>query len=1084
MPVWPLGKASVIFLPDGEEGDNLLELAREWTSESLLGLALWVRGADVLRNAGQPPIIQGTVFLPDGKTVSQNVLTQLGYEKLDTVRLIAVRGKYSDQESDSRQNELIKLIGDAIKGSMPLAVQDSQASSTALQTINLICMPTSLERQAAGELLQHSWTANIVASSEDSPAPGHVSNHVIPDANYLGFALAHTAAAAGIWNGVPHSTWDMAIKKIESDNAGQISNNAIVQRVFVRGILSRGLTTKVARGALSKILDPEVSVHLATPNKVQALRPQDVPAYQSKVARHILNFDDGSGQLGRRTLQPAFTIDIKSIGPLNLILMFFKFLWDLIKVTPKWLVGALVRGLSKRLQKKVGDEQASGLRVEAANESTRVFGNPLLHHPLEQNLTLEISRAELELGRTVLRRFDPMSPLFWRRFRSSILRSLDGQKSYDDFDFDEDWTFNAKQLVFPSVNDVFPNELAPWIVNDDQWALVVNQIEMDEVSWSRQDLISSVFSQFEQLIATSNEEISQNLVSLERLNADLSAQELSIEDVKSELKNSGVASEELIGLENSDLEESKQNQDGEPNILPIEDLEAMDDSGEEYPDNADQDALNAWHQQAINWLSGALKQLGERKSELSNLKDSINCQQELLASLKTCQEQFSTWVERIKQTVSVQILDEIEVQKSDLEQEIMDKEAEMRELQFEIPTLLKRLRIRHFRGLVSIIILLVLLRTIVHFVLSRFLSGFLLQLAERFLNIPVGKYVLYAVIAFLIFYLLSTIRFFSDWLKIGKRIETQIQQISWNIESIRLLRSDLKRIQDTEYHARRWLDILHLIVTRPWDIHENLESDLGFEFNAQTLPSCVCIADASTDSNTPAFRGLHEAAVAFNVEPGWREKSLKVSSDEVFRNLFNVQEAGLDRLERDTLEGRTSDKSLMIETIEQKDHLGRVGRVYIASTEKYLREIEISENRPHVIDLNPNPLLVHQREENAGEIEWDDFYRPLGANTSQLALSCFSDSGKINGAGGRPHSFVYGPKRLAPVFANMSGALYLSSEHRGIGEFESMLRVDFTEPIPLSYLSIVFESGLSDPQQLSDLQETFQVRDEDELDFA
>lgn len=1083
MPVWPLGKASVIFLPDGEEGDKLLALAKEWTSESLLGLALWVRGADVLRNDGQPPVIQGTVFLPDGKTVTQNVLTQLGYEKLNTVRLIALRGKYSAQESDAHQNELIKLIGDAIKGSMPLAVQDSQASSTGLQTINLICMPTSLERQSAEGFLQHSWTANIIASPEDSPAPGHVSNHVIPDANYLGFALAHTAAAAGIWNGVPHSTWDMANMKIESNSAGQSRNNAIVQRVFVRGILSRGLTTKVARGALEKLLDPEVSLYLAAPNKVLALRSQDVLAYQSKVARHILNYDDGSGQLGRRTLQPALTFEVESIGPFHLLLKFFRFLWDLIKVTPKWLFGALVRGLSSKIQKKVGDELESGIRVEAANESTREFGNPLLHHPLEKNLASEISRAEIELSRTVIRRFDPMGPLFWRRFRSSILRSLDGQKSYDDFDLDEDWTFNGRQLVFPSVNDVFPNELAPWILNDDQWALVLDQIDMKEVSWSRQDLISVVFTQFEQLIASCNEELSQNLELLERIELDLSSQESSIEALKSELTNSGVASHEILSPGNSYLERANHD-DVDPNSLSPESFDNEAPSEEEFAPDAAEDALHEWQRQAKNWLSEAIKQYEERSSELSDLKDSIKQQQELFDSLKTCQEQFSGWVERIKQTVSVQILDEIEVQKLDLEQEISELDAEMRDLQVEVPTMLKRLRIRHFRGLVTILILLILLRPIVHFVLSRFLSGFLLQIAERFINIPVGKYILYALIAFLITYLLSAFRFFSNWLKIGRKIKTQIQQVSWNIESIRLLRSDLKRIQDTENHARKWLDILHLIVTQPWEVPNNLESERDFEFDPQTLPSCVCIADASTDSNTPAFRGLHEAAVAFNVEPGWREKSLKVSSDEVFRNLFNVQEAGLERLERDTLDGRTSDKSLMIENMDQKEHLGRVGRIYIADTEKYLREIEISEIRPQVIDLKPNPLLVHQLGESAVELDWDEFYSPLGERTSQMALSCFSDSGKINGAGGRPHSFVYGPERLAPAFSSMSGARYLASEHRGIGEFESMLRVDFTEPIPLSYLSIVTESQSSDPQQLSDRQKTVQVRDEEDFDFA
>jgi len=1083
--VWPLGKASVIFLPDGEEGDRLLDLARQWTSESLFGLALWVRGSDVVAEPGRPPLIQGQVFLPDGSAVTQNVLEQLGFQRLDTIRLVAVRGNDSFADSDARQNELVKLVGESIKQSVPAAVMGSANQiMTKLQTINLICMPTSLDRQKSGEILQPFWTANIVASPEDSPAPGRVANYVLTDSNYLGFMLAHTAAAAGIWNGVPHSSWDMACRSLDSGALRSPGDNAIVQRVFLRGILSRGLTVKVSTSALKAILDPEISSQLLTTHKVQSLRDQDVPAYQTRVSSHILNFDDGSGQLGRRTLPPEFIPEVSPVGPLQLIVKYVHFLWDVVKVIPHWLVGSLVRTISSRLQKRIGDEAESGLRVEASDANLREWGNPLIHHPLEQNLQIEITRAELELGRSILRRSEPMSSIFWRRFRSSILRSLDGQKSNDEFDLDDDWNIDGKRLVFPSTNDVFPNEIAPWLVNDDQWVRVSEYIDLEGVEWFRQDRIQEVLSQFDELIQTNNGQILSDSEQLNSFEVSINTLSRGIERAKADLLDSGVTESELLELEDMEVSASHAEPasapEGPETVRPLEDT-GLTNFGE--VEAAEKDDVTTWQFQAKNWLLSSLKEIKEKRQEIASLTEIIQNNQELADEILLCREQFITWIERISQTVSVQILDQLDGQKEDLRNEISVSEESMSTLQSEIPKMLKRVRVQYFRKLFVFIGILLAARFAVHLLLNKFLSGFLLQIAEHFINIPVGKYIIYSIVAFLITFLLSTFRFFVQWNRIGKTIRTQIQFIDWNIEAVRLLRADLKRIEDTEEHARKWLTILQLNTSKPWTISSEADSEKNIKFESGELPACVCIADAITSESSPAFRGLFEAALDFNTQPGWRERSLQTNADEVFHRILNIV-GGLERLDRDISDSRSSDKSLMLENMTNESVLLAVGEKYILDTEKYCREIEISGNRPKVTDLKPNPLLALQGDRNAADLEWDEFYRPLQGRASQFAQTCFSQSGLIEGAGGQPFSFIYGPERLASTFEGMADAEYAPSDHRGIGEFESMLRIDFTNPIPLNYLSILVPQNPTDPQDLTDLRETIQVRDEDDFKFA
>jgi hypothetical protein len=45
---WPAGKASIILLPSGSQGESILALSRSWAEAGLLGPAFWIKPESVL----------------------------------------------------------------------------------------------------------------------------------------------------------------------------------------------------------------------------------------------------------------------------------------------------------------------------------------------------------------------------------------------------------------------------------------------------------------------------------------------------------------------------------------------------------------------------------------------------------------------------------------------------------------------------------------------------------------------------------------------------------------------------------------------------------------------------------------------------------------------------------------------------------------------------------------------------------------------------------------------------------------------------------------------------------------------------
>ena len=87
---WHEGAATVILLPGGEDGLQILEIVEEWTRCWMLKPAFWVHSTDEKISNDAVPRISTSVVGRNGRR-EIDLLDYLSREDFDQVRLIAIR---------------------------------------------------------------------------------------------------------------------------------------------------------------------------------------------------------------------------------------------------------------------------------------------------------------------------------------------------------------------------------------------------------------------------------------------------------------------------------------------------------------------------------------------------------------------------------------------------------------------------------------------------------------------------------------------------------------------------------------------------------------------------------------------------------------------------------------------------------------------------------------------------------------------------------------------------------------------------------------------------------------------------------
>jgi len=426
---WHEGAASIIILPGGEDGAELLNIVEEWTRCWMLKPAFWVRSDDVSVGDNEEARVAATIVARNARK-EVDLLDYLSGVDFSQVRLIALRTVNSKSEHDQAQDRIVDIINDSLSKSRPynLMSHGEYSSETHFLRINMVFAPSMRKGASYTHLLESTWDINLVVAPEDRSTPSRFDKST-RDSNesdkstWLRFLISNTAVASGIWAGQEKSIFEAASQFADlSPVQGQVR----VMRSFVRGILSEGLSTRIAADALNRASNAQTSA-------INPLRPFPNPYLESYEADRISGVIDEMVQqtLGFTNSRLTYTAvelvpeppqDESGVG--EGLKYFFKTTWNLFKVLPIWFFAAIWNRIAIFFSRLIFGNKGRK-KIVGAVDFPRTNLDKFAEAELEDISTRRTNLKKIveNWPSNVLRKSEP---LLWSDMRKLMLGRLDG----------------------------------------------------------------------------------------------------------------------------------------------------------------------------------------------------------------------------------------------------------------------------------------------------------------------------------------------------------------------------------------------------------------------------------------------------------------------------------------------------------------------------------------------------------------------------------------------------------------------------------------------------------------------------------
>jgi hypothetical protein len=488
--LWHEGSASIVLLPGGEDGLRMLDIVQEWTECWMLKPAFWVYSSEEKISDDAVPRITTCVIGRNGRR-DIDLLDYLSREDFDKVRLIAIRTVDESGEHDTFQDKIVDLVKDALESARPLEIKANRADRphTTLIRVNLVFAPTSRTGASSLHLLEPGWDINLVVAPEDRSTPSRFdkSTRDVTSSDkdvWHRFILSNTAVVGGIWAGQEKGSLETSH---HFQDLSPVQGQVRLMRSFVRGVLSEGLSTRVAAEALSRAANAgksRIDPLRSYPNNfLEAYETVRVSEEINKMVDLSIGFSKNRLGYSRVTLTPPPAPE--EIGNFGAVKYFFKTTWSLFKVLPLWIFAGIWNGLARFISKLI-----FGLRGRKVVKGNVDFKRTNLDQDADVMIN-EIARRRKKIKEilahwpnNVLRKSEP---ILWSEIRKLVIGRLDASALPAGLAADSG---TKGKLVIGDLNEVVPDTKEKWFLPSNFERTIPSQPR--SATWLEDDVINDL----------------------------------------------------------------------------------------------------------------------------------------------------------------------------------------------------------------------------------------------------------------------------------------------------------------------------------------------------------------------------------------------------------------------------------------------------------------------------------------------------------------------------------------------------------------------------------------------------------------
>ena len=512
---WHDGNASVILLPGGTTGTELEKLVAEWTKSWMLKPAFWISEGQIQESPDGPPRIMARVTGRNGSQVV-DLFSQLSRLDIKSIRVIAARVVGPDEKLDRQQDAAVSVIEKYIEQSRPIITR-SGGSEVGIKVlkINLIFAPTEQKGASYTELLESHWNVNLVVAPEDRATPTSFDGFTryADNEKMNGFILSNIAATAGLWSGQKQSVFEL---ENQNSDLSPSHNQVRVMRTFIRGILSEGLSIRVAAEALRRAGNADES-------RIDGLRTVPNPmlaSYEKEKSLEVINqmvedtlkFQNEALKYKRISLNSE--LEQNASGVFAALKLFLRNSWSLTKVLPLWIFAAIWNLIARAVTLKL-----FGARGREVAKGTIDFPKTDLDKDAARNL-IEIQERRVKIEavldnwpRNTLRKSEPG---LWQDLRKIVLGRMDGSSLPVGLEHEKD---SSGIRVLGDLNQVLPSLHEKWNLPDD----IQRTLESDprSANWQEMDVLAGIEEFLQSRIALAQAEADSLGVRITELNLEV-----------------------------------------------------------------------------------------------------------------------------------------------------------------------------------------------------------------------------------------------------------------------------------------------------------------------------------------------------------------------------------------------------------------------------------------------------------------------------------------------------------------------------------------------------------------------------------